>query len=185
MICKGCGKSFERVYNNQKYCSKECRVEHTDIEAVRAYHREYKKTPKAQAYRKAHLDKNREYNEKYRRKLGQKPVVKMSDDQLKANRARYMREWHKTEAGQLAAKARRIARRAREKFAGGKVTAKQLKQLRIDQNNKCAYCGCELDKYHIDHVVPISKGGTSDISNLALACPSCNLRKGAKDAKNF
>ncbi len=32
--------------------------------------------------------------------------------------------------------------------------------------------------FHIEHVVPRSKGGASDEGNLALACPSCNLHKG-------
>jgi len=31
--------------------------------------------------------------------------------------------------------------------------------------------------FHIEHVVPRSHGGTSDLANLALACPSCNLHK--------
>ena len=32
--------------------------------------------------------------------------------------------------------------------------------------------------FHIEHVVPRAMGGLSDSSNLALACPSCNLHKG-------
>jgi hypothetical protein len=31
--------------------------------------------------------------------------------------------------------------------------------------------------FHIEHVMPRGKGGVSDESNLALACPSCNLHK--------
>jgi 5-methylcytosine-specific restriction endonuclease McrA len=46
----------------------------------------------------------------------------------------------------------------------------------------CA-CGCGrsiLGGYHIDHIVPIAKGGTSERRNLQLLAPICNLRKGAK-----
>ena len=32
-------------------------------------------------------------------------------------------------------------------------------------------------EFHIDHVIPTSKGGTDDFDNLALACVSCNLSK--------
>jgi hypothetical protein len=31
--------------------------------------------------------------------------------------------------------------------------------------------------FHIEHIVPVSKGGPSDSQNLALACPACNLHK--------
>jgi len=31
--------------------------------------------------------------------------------------------------------------------------------------------------FHIEHVIPESKGGASDLGNLAWACPGCNLHK--------
>jgi hypothetical protein len=31
--------------------------------------------------------------------------------------------------------------------------------------------------FHIEHVIPLAKGGGDEFSNLALACPSCNLHK--------
>jgi hypothetical protein len=31
--------------------------------------------------------------------------------------------------------------------------------------------------FHVEHVIPRVHGGLSDSSNLALACPSCNLHK--------
>lgn len=31
--------------------------------------------------------------------------------------------------------------------------------------------------FHIEHVVPSSAGGSDDLTNLCLACPSCNLHK--------
>lgn len=42
----------------------------------------------------------------------------------------------------------------------------------------CAYCGTECaNAYHIDHIEPLSKGGQHLISNLTIACPSCNTSK--------
>ena len=31
--------------------------------------------------------------------------------------------------------------------------------------------------FHVEHIIPLIRGGVSEASNLALACPGCNLRK--------
>ncbi|AGY57439.1 HNH endonuclease [Gloeobacter kilaueensis] len=33
---------------------------------------------------------------------------------------------------------------------------------------------------HIEHIVPVSKGGPDDLGNLCLSCSWCNLSKAAK-----
>lgn len=40
----------------------------------------------------------------------------------------------------------------------------------------CAYCGYDLPT-QVDHVIPLSRGGTDDRSNLVPACKSCNMEK--------
>jgi 5-methylcytosine-specific restriction endonuclease McrA len=42
----------------------------------------------------------------------------------------------------------------------------------------CAYC-CD-DANEVDHIVPRSKGGSDDPSNLVCACKHCNAAKGAR-----
>jgi hypothetical protein len=32
--------------------------------------------------------------------------------------------------------------------------------------------------FHVEHIEPKGRGGSSALSNLALSCPNCNLRKG-------
>lgn len=44
---------------------------------------------------------------------------------------------------------------------------------------KCRICGA-TEKLVLDHIVPISKGGCDDPSNLQTLCWSCNSRKGAR-----
>lgn len=46
-------------------------------------------------------------------------------------------------------------------------------------NYTCQYCGAKPPEaiLHIDHIVPWSKGGTNDMSNLITACSLCNLGK--------
>jgi len=43
----------------------------------------------------------------------------------------------------------------------------------------CQYCGRSAPEVvlHVDHVIPVSKGGTNDIRNLVTACEACNLGK--------
>lgn len=48
----------------------------------------------------------------------------------------------------------------------------------------CAYCRADLapDEEHLDHILPIARGGTHVLANMALACGPCNLRKGRRTA---
>jgi hypothetical protein len=49
---------------------------------------------------------------------------------------------------------------------------------------RCEYCGLSQEgqeaRFHVDHAVPVTRGGTTIEENLALACVSCSLRKAAK-----
>ncbi len=46
----------------------------------------------------------------------------------------------------------------------------------------CQYCGSSppLVILEVDHIVPVSKGGTIDTDNLITACFNCNRGKGAR-----
>lgn len=44
---------------------------------------------------------------------------------------------------------------------------------------QCPQCGNNtLEELTIDHIVPVSKGGSDDVENLQILCKSCNSRKG-------
>lgn len=45
---------------------------------------------------------------------------------------------------------------------------------------RCLACGNHDAKLCIDHVVPLSRGGTNEISNIQPLCRSCNSKKHAK-----
>lgn len=47
---------------------------------------------------------------------------------------------------------------------------------------KCQYCGRSAPEVvlHVDHIRPVSKGGTNDIFNLITSCSDCNNGKGAR-----
>jgi hypothetical protein len=67
--------------------------------------------------------------------------------------------------------------RARKMGAAGTFTIEEIKQLREKQGNRCYYCGDYLVNVHIEHKTPLIRGGSNDISNIALSCPLCNIRK--------
>lgn len=54
-------------------------------------------------------------------------------------------------------------------------------------NGRCGYCGCALDfeGYTTDHMVPRSKGGGNELSNLLACCKTCNRSKAARSVEDF
>ena len=63
----------------------------------------------------------------------------------------------------------------------GQFTADDLKRQIKVQNGKCWWCSKMLqEKYHVDHIIPIVKGGTNAPENICVSCPECNLSKGIK-----
>ena len=77
-------------------------------------------------------------------------------------------------------------RRARKKGAAGHHTVADIKAQYERQCGKCYYCGAKVgSSYHVDHVVPLSRGGSNDISNLVIACPTCNQKKRARLPHEF
>lgn len=77
-------------------------------------------------------------------------------------------------------------RRAREMAAPGVWTAQDVLALHATQGGLCAYCHRPLDgHYHVEHKMPLSRGGTNWPDNLCLACPSCNFRKQRRTHHEF
>lgn len=59
------------------------------------------------------------------------------------------------------------------------ISKKMIRFLFDMQNGECAYCFSTMENYHIEHITPISFGGTNNLSNLVLSCPPCNLVAGS------
>lgn len=81
---------------------------------------------------------------------------------------------------------RERVREWRYKRSNGKVMPRlpwgTIPRLGTAQRWKCAICRVGIKGgYHIDHIMPIAKGGKHEPRNLQLLCQSCNVRKAAKD----
>ena len=120
-------------------------------------------------------------------------------DANKERRSEKHREWYKANKDRHAGigKAWREAnpekrtsykrnRRSRVLDAEGRHTASDVLSILSMQCGLCANCKTKLlksgaNKYHVDHIMPLARGGSNWPSNLQCLCPTCNMRKHAKD----
>ena len=84
------------------------------------------------------------------------------------------REYSKKNPDVIRAKTQR--RRTAKTLAGGSFTAAEWKALCKKYHYKCLCCG-KRRKLTADHVIPVSKGGTSNIDNIQPLCGPCNSSK--------
>lgn len=114
---------------------------------------------------------------------------------MSANGAEYQRMWRKTHPAyrEVWRKAHREECRgyfrnheARKLGNGGTHTAADIKAQYSRQKGRCFYCGGKVGgTYHTDHVIPLVLDGSNGPENLVIACPTCNLSKGAKHPMDF
>lgn len=63
-------------------------------------------------------------------------------------------------------------------------TVFERKQIAVRAHDCCEYCQSlatfATQSFVLEHILPLAKGGSNDLSNLALACPGCNTYKSDK-----
>lgn len=96
-------------------------------------------------------------------------------------------DYKKHERGQQSKKIRKV----RENKAEGFFKTEDINAICGIQNGKCFYCkNALLDKnqkylFEIEHIIPLSDGGTNWPANLSLSCKKCNQKKGSKSSNVF
>lgn len=139
-----------------------------------------KNKEKVKKMRKKYYDENQEYITHRERTRWQENA-----EELKAKK----RQWGKTKQGLDAYYRSRTKRRSYKH----KVHFTPFERKEILDRDKwtCQNCGIKVhdrsagnwntpDKAHIDHIIPISKSGNSEPSNLQTLCRTCNLKKNNK-----
>jgi 5-methylcytosine-specific restriction endonuclease McrA len=158
-------------------------------ECYKAYQRRYRLTEsgkQAEAKRDA-SPKRKEWVKSYR----QSPEFK--ERQVSRQYKAYRKKYRKTEKGRLvtneAAKRYRTRhpsysllhgnlRRARRLKASGSHTQNDIHILLKSQKGLCWWCDKPVgNRYHVDHRIPLTRGGSDAPENLCISCPECNLRK--------
>lgn len=145
-----------------------------------------KKSAYMKAYKKANKDKFVESDKKYKQKNKdkvaeyQKEYGRIRD---KEKKRQYDKAFRQSEKGKEVRYRAKLKRRSNE----NEVRFTPHKRRTIIERDKwtCQCCGVKVHddkvnnptKAHIDHIVPISKGGNSETGNLRVLCRTCNLSK--------
>lgn len=102
----------------------------------------------------------------------------------RAEEAEYSRNYRKSHAASCNKCSRRY--RERKAVAGGGYSAMDAARCLAFFDYRCAYSGETLSNdYQFDHVVPVSRGGSSNIHNLVPCAPTINLSKSSKDMEGW
>ena len=156
--CKQCNKVY-RQRNKERISSYLKSWRESNIEYRRGYFKEYEKS-----------DKYKKYQQYYR----------LTHD---LDYSESIKKWWKEhpEKGRFyAAKRRATLRGLTEHF-----TEQDINELHLEQEGKCFYCGETYSIYHVEHKIPLSRGGSDTKENLAIACPHCNFTKINKTMEEF
>jgi 5-methylcytosine-specific restriction endonuclease McrA len=131
--------------------------------AYRSKHKDRLAQQRAQHYRDT-IDQHRERKRRYVERIGKQGL------QLQRQRA-YLRNPERF-------KQNRRNREARLRGPAGKHTAADVAALCKRQKYRCAHCRVSVRRYfHVDHIIPIAKGGTNWPTNLQILCERCNSQK--------
>jgi 5-methylcytosine-specific restriction endonuclease McrA len=173
VYCKACNKQRFEV-NKERIQEQRRRFREANRDALReqykkfrAGHQERKNEQNKRSYA-SHKDRAIKYMEQYR---------KNNRETLNENK----RQYYKTEQGKMVARAAHSKRKSLKINAIGTHTAQDIAVQFEKQHGQCHWCKKKFisgkNAYHVDHVIPLSRGGSNDPSNLVLACPTCNLSK--------
>lgn len=178
--CVVCGSSFKA--HKRTTCSLKCYyILNRDAFKKRYTENKDKHIEGLKRFKDRNPDYFKEYNKKYRaenkERLNAAARERSRKEENKVKKAIRSKEYKKNNPDKVAEQ--RHLRRARLWKANGSHTPKEWEDLKEKYGNICLCCR-EKKPLTVDHVIPLSKGGTNDIENIQPLCVSCNSRKGTK-----
>jgi 5-methylcytosine-specific restriction endonuclease McrA len=142
-------------------------------------------------YRRTNKEKVNEWAKNYRQDNKEKVAETVKKSRLNNIEKAIERErrYRQSEQGRLTDYKSRLKRRSYKHKVS--FTPHDRKEILDRDNWTCQCCGIKVhdnsigewntpDKAHIDHIIPISKGGNSELNNLRVLCRTCNLVKNDK-----
>jgi 5-methylcytosine-specific restriction endonuclease McrA len=174
--CRGCKVAKSRSefpHQFSAYCSA-C-VESYDQRVAQKRARDKHRVKHGPAIREAAQRRYREQPDKYG------PVMqrawRAAKPELSRAAVKRYRDKHKDVTN-----AQTAARRARILNAEGSYTAEEWQEIKRKQDHRCVHCNKREPeiKLTVDHIVPLSRGGSNYASNLQGLCQPCNSKKSNK-----
>lgn len=154
-------------------------------EEIKAYQKEYNEKNREKVYarnrkwRDAHAEEQKQwFRDHHQRNIERRRAEKRA--YYAANKevlAEKRKAYNKAKPHVKRVNERR--RDARKRGAGGNYTVKEWLALCEQFDNKCVCCG-KAGLMTADHIVPIAKGGDSNITNIQPLCAKCNSSKHTK-----
>lgn len=181
-----------RREKNRDSVNERNRERYANNESVRTRAKNYRERNKERQHelKKRWYDANADYAREYSRKWRAEHIERAREASREyywnnrtaflAKSKVYRQRWEKQNPDKVRAKNHR--RRALRISAIGNHTADDVQVQYQSQKGLCWWCEKPLDpkKYHVDHRVALTRGGTNSPNNLCITCPTCNSSKGAK-----
>jgi 5-methylcytosine-specific restriction endonuclease McrA len=114
----------------------------------------------------------REYNRRTNRSVIRR---NRNYDRVLESERQSQRKWRENNPAAYKAKIHLGNSRRRTRLAGNGIYEINAKDMRRLLSQSCASCGAAGE--HMDHIIPVSRGGHHAIGNLQMMCSRCNLSK--------
>lgn len=161
------------------------------IETSRKYYRDNRSDilEQKKIYNKNNRDSKRNYNKKYGQENAVKIYIQKKEyaHEHKVERDEWYEKYKQTDRGRAVIITKSSKRRAiRRNVDDGTVTADFLQQLAND-TKYCIFTGVELipENRHLDHILPLSRGGLHTITNVRFISNHANVVKNNKTDEEF
>ena len=134
------------------------------------------------ACKKLYNDEQKSYRDQYYKENPRKSSYKTYESRVRDKEYHRIYRRLKPEVTQKSIK----VYQSRLLAAGENASKNELDECLSFFNHECAYSGVPLsNKYHMDHIVPLSKDGSNNIHNRVPCLPTINLIKSTKDFETW
>jgi 5-methylcytosine-specific restriction endonuclease McrA len=192
--CKWCGLTKELYEFYDGRWGKKCKVcVKSRVQQYRREHSEqYAQYEKARANLPHRVEARRKYQEEHREQIAQYKKIWTANNKERLDASK--RSYYERQREEVLVRSKRWAennpekvrqaktnnlrkRRAARHASRGTFTVEEFRELCERYGNKCLACGDTEAVLEADHIVPLAKGGSDNISNTQPLCRSCNRKK--------